>query len=101
MRQGRVVDATFGIFLNGSNGGNVIQNGGELTLGGYNSSYVIGSLSWFSVPIMPAFVNYRYFWALSLQRMAFSGSYTSTYNPGTAAYVVFDTGKYLQFWQTI
>lgn len=41
---------------------------------------------------MPAFVNYRYFWALSITRMVFSGTYTSTYNPGTPAYVIFDTG---------
>jgi hypothetical protein len=92
VNQNQVSQGIFGVFMNASINQATMQTGGELTLGGYNSKYFTGSILWYNVPTMPG-IGYKYFWTLPITLLQMTGSYNTTFLPGSDAFVVFDTGE--------
>ena len=89
--QKQVAQGMFAVFMNASINQATMQNGGELTLGGYNTKYLKGDILWYDVPLMSG-LTIKYFWGLSITSLQMSGSYNLKFNPGTNAYIVLDTG---------
>ncbi|KAJ3193532.1 hypothetical protein HK101_004670 [Irineochytrium annulatum] len=84
----------FSLWINGSaDHSTYYTNGGELTLGGYNSARFSGSLNW--MPIVqqaPGDVNNRFFWAVSCSSISLG---SSSLTPPPSTIVVPDSGTAL------